>query len=101
MATDKKVETNKLVETLEDEFKLIKGELKETLGSVRDYLLNSELPASEYAQIMKALYPFIFGNQLLNYLVNFTVSFMVFAERIDMHHRGGAQFFLDPIFHSF
>ena len=55
MTTDKKVETDKVVETLEDEFKLIKGELKETLSSVRDYLLNSELPASEYAQIMQAI----------------------------------------------
>ena len=44
METDK---TDKRVETLEDEFKLLKGELKETLSSVRDYLVNSELPASE------------------------------------------------------
>ena len=63
MATEKKVETNKVVETLEDEFKLIKGELKETLGSVRDYLLNSELPASEYAQIMKAQNAFVLLNR--------------------------------------
>ncbi|MFC1967490.1 hypothetical protein ACFLV2_02510 [Chloroflexota bacterium] len=55
MADEKKVEPGKAVEALEDEFKLIKGELKETLSSVRDYLLNSELPASEYSAILQAL----------------------------------------------
>lgn len=55
METEKKVEPNKMMEALEDEFKLIKGELKETLSSVRDYLMNSELPASEYAAILTAL----------------------------------------------
>ena len=49
------MEDEKRVETLEDEFKLIKGQLKETLSSVRDYLLTSELPASEYSTIMAAL----------------------------------------------
>ena len=49
------METDKRVETLEDELKLIKGEVKETLASVRDYLLTSELPASEYQTIMAAL----------------------------------------------
>ena len=55
METEKKVEPDKMMKALEDEFKLIKGELKETLSSVRDYLLNSELPASEYATILQAL----------------------------------------------
>ncbi|MFC1990930.1 hypothetical protein ACFLU9_02110 [Chloroflexota bacterium] len=55
METEKKVEPDKMMAALEDEFKLIKGELKETLSSVRDYLLNSELPASEYAAILTAL----------------------------------------------
>ena len=49
------METDQRVETLEDEFKLIKGQLKETLASVRDYLLTMELPASEYQTIMAAL----------------------------------------------
>ncbi len=49
------METDKALEKLEEEFKLMKGELKETISSVRDYLLNTELPASEYANIMAAL----------------------------------------------
>ena len=49
------MESDKRIETLEDEFKLIKGEVKQTLASVRDYLLSSDLPASEYATIIAAL----------------------------------------------
>ena len=49
------MENDKLIETLADEFKLIKGEVKQTLASVREYLVNSEMPASEYATIMQAL----------------------------------------------
>jgi hypothetical protein len=43
------------LETLEEEVKLMKGELKQSLASVRDYLLNMELPASEFAAILAAL----------------------------------------------
>ena len=46
---------DKQLETLEGEFKLLKGELKQTLASVRDYLVTSEIPASEYATIMAAI----------------------------------------------
>ena len=46
---------DKQLEALESEFKLIKGELKQTLASVRDYLVTSEIPASEYATIMAAI----------------------------------------------
>lgn len=49
MAADKKLQT------LEEEIKLMKGELKQSLASVRDYLLNMELPASEFAAILAAL----------------------------------------------
>jgi len=38
------MEANKRLETLEQEFKLIKGEVKETLGSLRDYLISVKLP---------------------------------------------------------
>ena len=38
------MEANKRLETLEQEFKLIKGEVKETLGSLRDYLVSVKLP---------------------------------------------------------
>ena len=46
---------DKQLEILESEFKLLKGELKQTLASVRDYLVTSEIPASEYATIMAAI----------------------------------------------
>ncbi len=49
------MESNKKVEILEEEIKLMKGELKQTLASVRDYLLNMELPSSEFATILAAL----------------------------------------------
>ena len=49
------MENDKQLETLESEFKLLKGELKQTLASVRDYLVTSEIPASEYATIMAAI----------------------------------------------
>jgi hypothetical protein len=45
---------NKL-ETMQEELKLLKGELKQSLSSVRDYLLNMELPASEFSTILEAL----------------------------------------------
>ena len=38
------MEADKRMETLEQEFKLIKGEVKETLGSLRDYLVSVRLP---------------------------------------------------------
>ena len=37
----------KRLETLQEEIKLLKGELKHSLASVRDYLLNQELPSAE------------------------------------------------------
>jgi hypothetical protein len=43
MATDKRLDT------LQEEIKLLKGELKNSLASVRDYLLNQELPSAELA----------------------------------------------------
>lgn len=46
------METDKRIETLEREFKLMKGELKQTLTSVRDYLLTSKLPDSEYTSLL-------------------------------------------------
>lgn len=49
------MEANKKLEALEEELKLMKGELKQTLASVRDYLLNMELPSSEFATILAAL----------------------------------------------
>jgi hypothetical protein len=49
------MEVDKKLETLEQELKLMKGELKQSLASVRDYLLNMELPASEFASVLKAL----------------------------------------------
>jgi len=49
MAEDKKLET------IESEIKLLKGELKNSLASVRDYLLNMELPSAEFATILAAL----------------------------------------------
>jgi len=41
------MEDTKKIETLEEEAKLLKGELKQSIASVRDYLLNMELPSSE------------------------------------------------------
>jgi len=49
MAEDKKIET------IQDEIKLLKGEVKQSLVSVRDYLLNMELPSSEFSTILAAL----------------------------------------------
>jgi len=43
------------LDTLQDEIKLLKGELKNSLASVRDYLLNMELPSSEFSTILAAL----------------------------------------------
>jgi hypothetical protein len=45
----------KRLDTLQDEIKLLKGELKNSLASVRDYLLNMELPSSEFSTILAAL----------------------------------------------
>jgi hypothetical protein len=45
----------KNLDTLEEELKLMKGELKQSLASVRDYLLNMELPSSEFATVIAAL----------------------------------------------
>jgi hypothetical protein len=46
---------DKRLDTLQDEIKLLKGELKNSLSSVRDYLLNMELPSSEFSTILAAL----------------------------------------------
>jgi hypothetical protein len=45
----------KRIDNLQDEIKLLKGELKNSLASVRDYLLNMELPSSEFSTILAAL----------------------------------------------
>lgn len=49
------MEVDERVATLEEEFKLIKGELKQTLSSVREYLMETGLPDSEYSTIMAAI----------------------------------------------
>jgi len=49
------MEDTKKIETLEEELKLLKGELKQSIASVRDYLLNMELPSSEFATVIAAL----------------------------------------------
>jgi hypothetical protein len=49
MAVDKKLEA------LQEEIKLLKGEVKSSLATVRDYLLNMELPSSEFSTILAAL----------------------------------------------
>ena len=46
---------NRTIEALEEEVKLLKGEMKQSLASVRDYLLNMELPSSEFATVLAAL----------------------------------------------
>jgi hypothetical protein len=47
--------SEKKLEMMQEELKLLKGELKQSLASVRDYLLNMELPASEFSNILEAL----------------------------------------------
>ena len=49
------MDAEKKLDTIEDEMKLLKGELKQSLTSVRDYLLNMELPSSEFSTILAAL----------------------------------------------
>ena len=49
------MENNKQLDTMEEELKLLKGEVKQSLTNVRDYLLNMELPASEFATVLAAL----------------------------------------------
>jgi len=49
------MEAEKKLEVMQDEIKLLKGELKQSLASVRDYLLNMELPSSEFSTILAAL----------------------------------------------
>ena len=46
---------DKKLAALQDEIKLLKGEVKQSLASVRDYLLNMELPSSEISTILQAL----------------------------------------------
>ena len=46
---------DKKLESMEQDLKLMKGELKQSLSSVRDYLLNMELPSSEFATVLAAL----------------------------------------------
>ena len=41
------MDTAKQLQTIEDELKLLKGELKETLSSIRDYLINTEATDSD------------------------------------------------------
>ncbi len=48
------METDKRVEALESELKLMKGEVKQTLAGVRDYLVNLKLPASQEATLLAA-----------------------------------------------
>ena len=48
------VEESRL-DNLQDEIKLLKAEVKNSLASVRDYLLNMELPSSEFSTILAAL----------------------------------------------
>lgn len=45
----------KKLEAIQDEIRLLKGEVKQSLASVRDYLLNMELPSSEFSTILAAL----------------------------------------------
>jgi len=49
------MESDSKLETMEQELKLLKGELKQSLASVRDYLLNMELPSSEFTDVLEAL----------------------------------------------
>ncbi|MDD4858702.1 MAG: hypothetical protein PHR56_00640 [Dehalococcoidales bacterium] len=49
------MENDARIQTLEEEFKLIKGELKQTLTSVREYLMETGLPDSEYTTILAAM----------------------------------------------
>ncbi len=49
------MEVNQRVEVLEKEFKLIKGELKGTLASVRDYLMSFKLPPPGDSKLLSAL----------------------------------------------
>ncbi len=49
------MEDEQRINNLQDEIKLLKGELKNSLASVRDYLLNMELPSSEFSTILAAL----------------------------------------------
>ena len=46
---------DKKLAALQNEIKLLKGEVKQSLASVRDYLLNMELPSSEISTILAAL----------------------------------------------
>jgi len=48
------MKTNRKLETREEEFKLMNGEVKQLLASARDYLLNMELPPSEIATVRPA-----------------------------------------------
>lgn len=45
----------KILDSLQEEIKLMKGELKQSLTSIRDYLLNMELPASEISSTLSEL----------------------------------------------
>jgi hypothetical protein len=46
---------DKRLDTLQEEIKLMKGELKQSLATVRDYLLNMELPSSEISSLLSEL----------------------------------------------
>jgi hypothetical protein len=46
---------DKKLTALQEEIKLLKGEVKQSLASVRDYLLNMELPSAEISTILQAL----------------------------------------------
>src|SRR4030043_1184897 len=60
------------LDTLQEEIKLLKGELKNSLSSVRDYLLNMELPSSEFSTILAALSGDGGGNQKVTMDGNFS-----------------------------
>ncbi len=49
------MEVNQRVEVLEREFKLIKGELKGTLTSVRDYLMSFKMPPPGNSKLLSAI----------------------------------------------
>ena len=52
---DTSKDTSKRLDTLTDEFKLIKGELQQTLSGIHDYLMNRDMAAPEYNTLMAAL----------------------------------------------
>ena len=68
------MDAEKKLDTIEEEMKLLKGELKQSLTSVRDYLLNMELPSSEFSTILAALGNEGEGSQKVTVEANITGS---------------------------